>query len=1020
MKAVFETYVQSIASKYVHEDTSEMGYRTDFEILIRKLFSIMSGSRVGHDSKAKQGNKPDFIVFNKDIPILYIETKDIGVSLDKIENSEQMKRYFGYSNLVLTDYVEFRFYRNGIRYGEPIKVASYNTKNRTLTPLPENYIYLAKAILNFTKSYKEPIKSGKHLSQIMGGKAQRIRNDIRLFTTEELKTETALIKLYKTLKKLLVHDLTLNSFADMYAQTLVYGLFVARYHDKTPGNFSRQEARELIPNSNPFLRHFFDHIVGADFDTRLKYIVDELCEVFSHADVHSLMEEYFKNGKKNTNEKADPVIHFYEDFLQEYDPELRKKMGAYYTPQPVVDFIVKSVDEILKKDFKLVNGIADTTKLPDGKHKVQLLDPATGTGTFISAVINQIHKTIVDTNQEGRWFSYIHNDLLPRVHGFELMMAPYTISHLRLGIEFRKMGFWDFHRRLGIYLTNSLEGDVQQDDLFTAFGLAESIAEESKEANIIKNQIPIMVVLGNPPYSVSSSNKGSWIQNLIKPYKKELEERNIQPLSDDYIKFIRYAEHFIEKNGSGAVAMITNNSYIDGTIHRQMRKHLLNTFENIYILDLHGNAKKKEATLTGEKDENVFNIQQGVAISIFIRTQNKKAGLGTVWHADLYGRRDHKFKTLENKDIRHIEWQSLKYSDPYYFFVPKDFRLEEQYNRGFKIDELFRTYSSGITTFKDNLVIGFTEDDLEKRKEELANTPEGILRSEFSLKDTRDWKLENVITDLGNSSILDIAYRPFDIRKVIYSSKTKGVVSYPRYEVMKNMIRSNTSLLLTKKVTSFDSWQHVFVTNRISERCAVSLQTGEVGYTFPLYLYSNNEERSSNLEKNIIDKINEKVVGATTEDIFNYIYAVLNSPKYRNKYKAFLKIDFPRVPYPESNIDFKKLASLGTKLVELHLLGANSIGKFITSYPISGTDNVDKTPEFKEGRVFINETQYFGNVPQGVWEFYIGGYQPAQKWLKDRKGRTLTNEDIEHYQKMIVAINETIKVMKQIDEVIEL
>jgi len=669
MQNIFDNYIQSISSKFSHVETSEMGYRADFEILLKGIFESINVKRVDHDAKARQGNKPDFIVINKDVPILYIEAKDIGVSLDKVEKSDQMKRYYGYTNLVLTDYIEFRFYRNGLPYEEPIKIASYDSTNRTITPLPQNYEHAAKTLLDFTQSQKEPIKSGKHLSKIMGGKAQRIRDNIRHFLISDSAQNIELVHIYKAIKKMLVHDLTIDTFSDMYAQTLVYGLFVARYYDDSPDTFSRQEARDLVPASNPFLQHFFDHLAGPNFDKRLSYIVDELCLVFQHADTKKLIEEYMGD--------ADPVIHFYEDFLKEYDPDLRRKMGAYYTPLPVVRFIIHSVDYILQKEFNLPNGLVDTSKLLNNKHRVQILDPAVGTGTFISATIRIIYERLKKQGQEGRWPSYVHNDLLPRLHGFELMMAPYTIAHLKLSLAFKQTGFWKFHRRLGIYLTNSLEQNEAQQNLLS-FGFAESIAEEAKEADKIKSETPIMVVIGNPPYSVSSSNKGKWIINLIKDYKTGLEDRNIQPLSDDYIKFIRFAEHFVEKNKSGIVAMITNNSFIDGIIHRQMRKHLLETFNEIYILDLHGSSKKKEKTPDGGKDENVFDIQLGVSINIFVRKAGEKKGLGTVYHVEVFGKRENKFKILDESDIGTIKWQKLNYKEPYYFFVPKDFRSESE------------------------------------------------------------------------------------------------------------------------------------------------------------------------------------------------------------------------------------------------------------------------------------------------------------------------------------------------------
>ena len=1009
MKNIFNNYIQSISSKFSHLETSEMGYRADFEILLKGIFESINIKRIDHDPKAKQGNKPDFIVMNKDVPILYIEAKNIGVSLDKIEKSNQMARYFGYTNLVLTDYVEFRFYRNGLLYEEPIKIASYNLKNRIITPLSQNYEHAAKTLLDFTQSQKEPIKSGKHLSRIMGGKAQRIRDNIRHFLAFDSAQNKELIHIYKAIKKMLVHDLTIDAFSDMYAQTLVYGLFVARYYDDSPDTFSRQEARDLVPASNPFLQHFFDHIAGPNFDKRLSYIVDELCVVFQHSDTKKLIEEYMGD--------ADPVIHFYEDFLKEYDPSLRKKMGAYYTPLPVVQFIIRSVDYILQKEFNLPNGLADTSKLSNGKHRVQILDPAVGTGTFISATIRTIYRRLKKQGQSGRWPAYVHHDLLPRLHGFELMMAPYTIAHLKLSLAFKKTGFWKFHRRLGIYLTNSLEKSEAQQDLLS-FGFAESIAEEAKEADKIKRETPIMVVIGNPPYSISSSNKGKWILQLIKDYKTGLGERKIN-IDDDYIKFIRFAEHFIEKNKSGIVAMITNNSFIDGITHRQMRKHLLETFNEIYILDLHGNSKKKEKAPDGGKDENVFNIQQGVSISIFVRKVGEKKNLGEVYHSELYGKRIGKFEALNESDIQTIKWKKLDYFEPYYFFVPKDFGAIEEYEKGFFVTEIFTEYNSGIQTKRDNTTIALSRNELEQVLGNFQTLSEKEIKNKYQLpEDGRDWKINLAKDDLGKGyKICNILYRPFDVRWTVYTGKSKGFIAYPREKINKHVFNKDNVVLITCRNQVFNTV--ALVTDKISNLRTYS-NPGSLGtdYVFPLYLYYEDGSCVPNLKKEIIDKIEEIVGKVTPEDTFDYIYATLHSPSYREKYKEFLKIDFPRVPYPKDTKNFKKLAAFGAELRSLHLLESTKVNQFITTYPIAGSDTVEKFT-YEDGKVFINTEQYFGNVPEVAWNFYIGGYQPARKWLKDRKGRALTNTDIEHYQKIIVALAETNRIMKEIDKVAE-
>ncbi len=1024
MQNLFSNYVNSVSSKFTHEETSEMGYRTDFEILLKGIFESINVSRFDHDARAKQGSKPDFVVLHHDIPILYIEAKDIGISLDKVEKSEQMSRYFGYANLVLTDYVEFRFYRNGLPYGEPIKIAEYNKNSRTITTFPNNFEYLAKTFIDFTQSHKEPIKSGKHLAKIMGGKGQRIRDNIREILASESGKNSELMKVYETIKRLLVHDLTTDSFADMYAQTLVYGLFVARFYDNSLDSFSRQEARDLIPASNPFLGHFFDHIAGRNFEKRLSYIVDELCEVFRHANVAELMKQHFEvSSKKGTQRGQDQVIHFYEDFLKEYDDALRKKMGAYYTPLPVVQFIVRSVDYLLEKEFGLLGGLANTSKTEEGLHKVQILDPAAGTGTFISDVIGKIYTRIKDNGQKGRWPAYVHHDLLPRLYGFELMMAPYTIAHLKLSMALKETGFLYFNEtrtgkaRLGIYLTNSLEEVNKQPELL-AFDFGASIAEEAKAASKIKNEKPIMVVVGNPPYSVSSSNKGEWIQNLTKDYKKNLNERNIQPLSDDYIKFIRFAEHFIEKNGSGIVAMITNNSFLDGIIHRQMRKHLLETFDDIYILDLHGNAKKKESAPDGSKDENVFDIQQGVSINIFVRKSGEKKGLGNVHHAEIYGKREDKFKSLNEGTIKDIKWKQLNYLEHYYFFVPKNFQSVEEFNEGFKLDELFTINSTGIKTHRDNFVVDIDKDSLIKRIDQFRDesiTNEEVARM-YGLKDNRDWTLslarKKVASEMSESLIEPVLYRLFDKRWIYYSP---NLIDFDRRFVLKHLLKENIALLISKQQSSFD-FQHVFVSAILPDICSISMQTKESGYVFPLYLYTDDGVIVPNFNQKPIVKINSIVGKVSPEEVFDYIYAVLHSPSYREKYKEFLKIDFPRVPYPKDTECFKQLVKYGTELRQLHLLESPKVNDFITTYPESGSDTVEK-PVYKDRKVYINSQQYFGNVPEVAWNFYIGGYQPAQKWLKDRKGRVLTNEDLEHYQKMIAALVETDRIMKRIDEI---
>lgn len=1026
MQDLFKKYISSISTKFSYEETSELGYRADLEILLRGIFESINVKRIDHDPKARQHNKPDFIVLNHDVPILYLEAKDIGESLDKIEKSEQMARYFGYANLVLTDYVEFRFYRNGMPYGEPIKIAEYNKSARTINPFPQNFEYLTKTLVDFTQSHKEPIRSGEHLAKIMGGKGQRIRDNIREILESQSGKNTELMNVFETIKRLLVRDLTTDSFADMYAQTLVYGLFVARFYDTSLGSFSRQEARDLIPASNPFLGHFFDHIAGRNFEKRLSYIVDELCEVFTHANVAELMEQHFKvSSKKGTQRGQDQVIHFYEDFLKEYDDELRKKMGAYYTPLPVVQFIVRSVDHLLEKEFGLVNGLANTSKTKNNLHKVQILDPAVGTGTFISDVIGKIYTRIKANGQKGRWPAYVHHELLPRLYGFELMMAPYTIAHLKLSMALKETGFLYFNEtrtgkaRLGIYLTNSLEEVNKQPELL-AFDFGASIAEEAKEASKIKNEKKIMVVIGNPPYAGISSNETPFANSLVERYKVEpggkqkLQERK-HWLNNDYVKFIAMAESMIEKTGDGILAMITDNGYLDNPTFRGMRWHLARTFDKIHVYDLHGSAKKQETAPDGSKDENVFDIMQGVGIILAIKTGKKKLDdMAEIYHADLYGTREHKFNELTKSPT----WQKLTLDSKMLYFVPKNNKGIDEYKKGFSVNELFIESVTGIVTMGDDFIIDENKDVIAERIQKLSRGEysESSLNSEFKLgKNYARFVIDNYRKlQFDDNKLVKVDYRPFDKRWTYFDNK---VVWRWRENVMKHLLKDNLALGYCRQVVS-ETFSHTFVANNMMDDSFVSNKSRERGYCAPLYLYYEDGTTTPNLKTAIVDEIESIVGRVSPKDIFNYVYAVLHSPIYREKYKEFLTTDFPKIPYPSDKETFRKLVEVGQEFCSLHLLESQKLDRFITTYPVSGSDIVEEKIEFKDGNVFINSNQYFGNVPEVVWNFWIGGYQPAQKWLKDRKSKMLTNEDIEHYQKIIVVLSETERIMKEIDQIV--
>src|SRR5690554_5894509 len=613
---------------------------------------------------------------------------------------------------------------------------------------------------------------------MMAGKARLLSDVIgnALISDEENHQNSTLREQKQAFKEILIHDITPRGFADVYAQTIAYGMFAARLHDPTLQTFSRQEAAELIPKSNPFLRKLFGYIAGPDIDDRIKWIVENLAEIFLACNVEEILKNYGK-----TTKMEDPIIHVYKTFLAEYDPKLRKARGVWYTPAPVVNFIVRAVDDILKTEFDLPQGLADTSKtkiavntqtadkrsatgykqMEQEVHKVQILDPATGTGTFLAEVIKHVHKKF--KGQEGIWSSYVENDLLPRLNGFELLMASYAMAHLQLDLLLKETGFKATkEQRTKVYLTNSLE--EYHPDTGTLF--ANWLSSEANEANHIKRDTPVMCVIGNPPYAVSSTNKNDWIQDLIYDYKKNLNERKIN-LDDDYIKFIRYGQHYIQKNGSGVLAYISNNSFIDGITHRQMRKHLLESFDKIYIIDLHGSAKKNETAPDGSKDENVFDIQQGVSINIFVKTgKKKKTELGEIFHSELYGRRNFKYETLNQNSFTSIKWENLEKREPNNFFIPKDFKSQSEYESGFKVDNLMKTYVSGFQTKRDKITINIKPQELKEIRNTFIENDNNEIRSILKLPaDGRDWKIEWAKENLKKNQPTEVRvrYQAFEV-----------------------------------------------------------------------------------------------------------------------------------------------------------------------------------------------------------------------------------------------------------------
>lgn len=1082
-------YLKQIEADLQRGNATEHTHRPALKSLLESLDTTITAV---NEPKRVECGAPDYVILRGSqhgkLTIGYIEAKDVGVSLTQAEKSEQLKRYLrSLENLILTDYIEFRWYVDGSLRASA-KLGQVGSKNKIVAD-KEGQEKVAELLQNFLAHAPQAIDSPRELAERMARLTHMIR-DIIITAFENNKASELLNGWRKAFADVLIDGLDLpentSQFADMFAQTLTYGLFSARVMDETMEDFSRQEAQYLIPKTNPFLRSFFVQITGPDLDDEpFVGFVEDLVSILAHADIPTILEKF---GKRTRQE--DPIVHFYETFLATYDPKLRVRRGVYYTPQPVVSYIVRSVDHILKTRFNLSKGLADTSTIEykyqdkkgetvkDTAPKVLVLDPAAGTATFMYTVIDNIRQRFMESGNAGMWSGFVRDHLLPRLFCFELMMAPYAVAHLKLGMqlagqdldkELRELWAYDFasDARLGVYLTNTLEKAERKVE--GLFGPMKMITEEAEAANHIKRDLPIMVVIGNPPYAnFGMMNKGPWITEKMKDWKPE-GEKKWNP--DDFMKFIRWAQWRIEQTGAGILAFITNHTFIDGITHRKMRQSLLESFDEIFVLDLHGNTKKLETSPDGSPDYNIFDILPGVAISIFIKKSEHNKG-GIVYHAELWGRRDDKYNYLLENDLSTTQWLELNDVErqsclgSYYFYTPIAFDNIDEYCQSWSIKDIFPISQNGIKTDRDSLFFDSDKEELKKRLKSFYSV-DGLkneFRQKFNINDSSSYKLlkrrEN--TQYSSSNISLCTYRPFDNRWIYYEI---GLTSRPAKSVMKHMMFGENLALLSSRQQADIGFRHVFCTNIISECCSVSLKSREITSVFPIYKIPEEDQhgkqkdlfktspwlpgkdgRTPNLKPQFVEEFAgklrlefisdgkgdlKKTFGP--EDIFNYAYAVFHCPTYRERYAEFLKIDFPRLPLTSDTKLFGKLCKLGEELVGLHLLESPTVAKAITNYPVSGEDRVDKghpkylaagEPEpgtgnpLEAGRVYINRGQYFGNVPPEVWEFQVGGYQVCDKWLKDRRGRNLTFEDLEHYQKVIVALSETIRLMEEVDATI--
>jgi type I restriction-modification system DNA methylase subunit len=1021
LKAYFKR-IFDVASK---GDATESSYYSSLEELL-KNYAVSINKKNVHittlPKKTDAGN-PDFRIWDGKQQIVgYIEAKAPTVeNLDQIEESEQLKRYLHtFPNLILTNFFEFRLFRNGLRtdkvlIGRPFIVH----KLKTIPPVEKESEFLKLLEKFFSFSFPK-VYDAKALAIELAKRTRFLKDEVisQELEEEEKQGKENILGFYKAFKEHLISGLTKEDFADLYSQTIAYGLFAAR--TRTENGFNRKLAYDKIPKTIGILRDVFKFISLGDLPQQMEWIIDDISEVLATTDVYKILDEYF-----NKHKGKDPIVHFYETFLSEYDPKTREKRGVYYTPEPVVSYIVRSLHRILKEHFDKKDGFASQA--------VTVLDPAAGTLTFLAEAAKLASDEFISKYGDGKKSGFIKEHILKNFYAFELMMAPYAIGHLKMSFLLEELGYkLQADDRFKLYLTNTLEmEELAQTELPGMI----SLSEESHLAGKVKKDQPILVILGNPPYSGHSTNVYDEVKAYYQVDGKPLGEKNPKWLQDDYVKFIRFSQWKIDQAGEGILGFITNHSYLDNPTFRGMRQSLMESFDEIYLLDLHGNSLKKEKCPDSSKDENVFDIQQGVAIALFIKKKGLKKKIS---HSELWGVRENKYDWLDKNDLTTTKWKKINPKSEFYLFIPRDEKLLSQYQNYPKVTDIFPVNSVGIVTSRDDFVIDNDKSALKRRIMQFRDKkmPDEIIKQAYDLKDKDNWKLkdarETIIKDEDWEQVITkILYRPFDEQWIFYHD---AVIERSRKEVMQHMLKENLGLITVRQVAE-GNFNHALVSDTIIES-RITLSNKGIGFLFPLYVYitkNNPKKRSSssvmllfepeaeygakkpNLSTALVEKLTKEFKKAPSpEEIFYYIYAVLYSNTYRTKYAEFLKIDFPRIPFAKDYKLFKKMSGYGERLVELHLLKSSELEKPVARFQGKGNDKVEKL-KFEKGKLYINSVQYFEEISAEVWEYQIGGYQVCEKWLKDRKGRLLSVEEIKHYCQVVTALKKTLDIQSKID-----
>lgn len=1034
MKDNFINYFQSIQNTLIQTSgkVTEYTFRTEIQTLLRDLYPEYENNRIDiiqETSKEKnEQGRPDFKVLKNGIRLGYIETKPIQDDLDQYEGSQQISGYLEFSpNLILTNYRDFILYKKGKKVDHK---TLFKTSSRSINT--ENINQVNELLKDFFSSQIETIKDPEELSTELSQRTRRLRELIEYYW--KTSNDTKLNKFFKRLKSLhklfmeiLIEDLSEDEFIDTYCQTVTYGLFLSRLASEE--TIDKKTSNNDIPPYLGVIQEIFELLKIGDIPEDISWIIDEMIDVLNSTDIDKFKQKQM--GLVDEAYKQDPYIYFYEHFLGKYDREKKKSRGVFYTPIPIVKFIVTAIDQLLRSEFGK-SGLEDKD--------ITSLDFATGTGTFLL----ESFKTILDRCDPSLVLDTIKERILPNFYGFENQISPYVISHLKLSqyLQDRGFSFGDIDR-IGVYLTDTLDdkspkhGDT--DDLFP------HLIEEGEKSNHIKTEKPIFIVMGNPPYNGSSRNNKEFSKHLISEYKMGLNEINTRPIENDYIKFIRYGQWKIGKNNKGILGVISGNSYLYGTIMWKMRKSLLDTFDKIYILNLHGDKDMNEPC------ENVFDIKVGVCISIFVKLdtplEEKEVYYFSTLDNEILSRKD-KYLFLLKNNLNKISWKKILPTKPNFWFIDFDSKDRSIYNLGWKITDIFKETVSGIVTQKDKVTVHFDKSELRKTLKDLIDLPPEEFKEKYVIEDTRDWNIIKVRDHLVNKDLnsflniglgfnsskltsqdwkkiekerfKEILYRPFDIR-VTYMTQEKGFISYPRYEMMKHFILGdNIGISYLRSFNVNDEWNGILVSSLPTDK---HLLPGQriTSVLSPLYFYKNSNgyplSKTPNFTKEFIDFIQTRYsIKPSPEQILGYIYGILHSRSYREKYQKFLKTDYPRIPFVDEQ-DFITLSTLGMELVDHHILKIiypNSVLKHL-----HGQNRVVENPHYDSSnqRLYINKDTYFDEIKEEVYLFRVGRGIVLNDYLKSREGRSLSLDEIEHLKKVIRSLEETLTIMDKIDQI---